>query len=102
MEAPKLETDRQPQDGESPFRRAIRERCRQAGLSFNELSFLAGYSHKQCAISHFLTGRRGMSVTKLERLCDILNLTLQPAPKKANRSKHGTRTGADHNVFGDS
>jgi predicted transcriptional regulator len=79
------------------MRDAIRKRRIEAGLSCKELSAYAQVGSNY--IRHLENGHGGAHLEVLERICTILDLTLQPAPKKANRSKHGSNLGHDHNCY---
>lgn len=84
-------------DPNSPIRAAIRTRMQESGIGSNQLARMA-LGNVSSSVSHFLCGHTGMRIDNLEKVMEVLNLELQPAPitREPNRSSHGVRSGNDH------
>ena len=65
----------------------LQQHIRESGLSLNQIGRLAGLESEQ--LSRFMTGKRGLSLPSLARLCEALNLRLVRAgkPRKATAAK---------------
>jgi transcriptional regulator with XRE-family HTH domain len=70
---------------DQPITDAARHAIEQSGLTRYELSKLSGVSQAQ--LSLFMSGKRGLTTTTLDRLSPILGLALIVKPMKRKGSK---------------
>lgn len=101
---------------DSPLRNAVRRQLNECNMGVVKLAKHVSASHT--SVSQFLSGKRGIPISRLERMLDFLGLVVipsamvpdgllyehfaEPTPeRRLNKSKHGARISHDHSGIGD-
>lgn len=75
-------------------RRAILKRLKETGRSRYWLAATVSEEMSMATVYQYLAGKQDMIGTNIEKLLDVLRLTIVPAPDSARDSKSGVRRSA--------